>query len=70
MGDAPGSGLGLSIAHKIVDAHEGKLLVTSPYAEGKTGTRFTVVIPRNLRTPEMRRNLSANDAMQASPNLH
>jgi len=71
VGDAPGSGLGLSITHKIVDAHEGKLLVTSPYAEGKTGTRFTVVIPRNLQTLEMRRSLSsANDAMQASPNLH
>jgi signal transduction histidine kinase len=56
VGDAPGSGLGLSIAHKIMDAHEGKLLVTSPYAEGKTGTRFTVVIPRNLRTPAMRRS--------------
>jgi signal transduction histidine kinase len=69
VGDAPGSGLGLSIAHKIMDAHEGKLLVTSPYAEGKTGTRFSVVIPRNLQTPEMRRNLSANGAMQASPNL-
>jgi signal transduction histidine kinase len=55
-GEAPGSGLGLSIAHKIMDAHEGKLLVTSPYVEGKTGTRFTVVIPRNLQTPEMRRD--------------
>ncbi len=59
VGDAPGSGLGLSIAHKIMDAHEGKLLVTSPYAAGKTGTRFSVVIPRNLQTPEMRRSLSS-----------
>jgi signal transduction histidine kinase len=59
-GEAPGSGLGLSIARKIMDAHEGKLLVTSPYVEGKTGTRFTVVIPRNLQTPEMRRDAQSD----------
>jgi two-component system phosphate regulon sensor histidine kinase PhoR len=56
VGDAPGAGLGLSIARKIMDAHNGKILVTSPYAEGKTGARFTVVIPRHLQTPEMRRS--------------
>jgi signal transduction histidine kinase len=56
VGDVSGVGLGLSIARKIMDAHRGKILVTSPYAEGKTGTRFTVVIPRNLQTPEMRRD--------------
>lgn len=50
-----GAGLGLSIARKIVDAHHGQIWVESPYAEGKSGTRFTVVIPRNLRTPEMKR---------------
>jgi len=55
VGDVSGVGLGLSIARKVMDAHSGKILVTSPYAEGKTGTRFTVVIPRNLQTPEMRR---------------
>jgi signal transduction histidine kinase len=56
VGDVSGVGLGLSIARKVMDAHHGQILVTSPYAEGKTGTRFTVVIPRNLQTPEMRRN--------------
>jgi signal transduction histidine kinase len=49
-----GSGLGLSIAKKIVDAHNGDILVTN-LSNGKTGTRFTVHIPRNLKTPEMRR---------------
>jgi two-component system sensor histidine kinase/response regulator len=65
VGDVPGSGLGLSIAHKIMDAHQGKILVTSPYAEGKTGTRFTVVVPRNLRTPEMRRGAQSHDSTLA-----
>src|SRR5512143_963356 len=53
--DTPGVGLGLSIAKKIVDAHHGELTVKSVYGFGATGTRFTVAIPRNLQTPEMRR---------------
>lgn len=55
VGAAPGMGLGLSIAHKIIEAHAGRILVTSPWREHGTGTRFTVRIPRNLKTPEMRR---------------
>jgi signal transduction histidine kinase len=55
---APGMGLGLSIAGKIVDAHDGQIRVTNLLEEtGKTGTRFTVIIPRNLRTAEMRRRM-------------
>lgn len=52
-----GSGLGLSIAKKIMDAHNGKILVRNLSLEedGKRGARFTVVIPRNLKTPKMRR---------------
>lgn len=53
---APGAGLGLSIAKKIVDAHNGKILVKNlPGPEGVSGTCFRVIIPRNLKTPEMRR---------------
>jgi signal transduction histidine kinase len=49
--DVSGAGLGLSIAKKIVDAHEGEITVESPYEKGKTGTRFTVRIPRDLPLP-------------------
>ncbi len=51
VGDIGGSGLGLSIAKKIVDAHHGRIWLQSPYEEGKAGTRFTVVLPRSLPLP-------------------
>ncbi|MBA4380040.1 MAG: hypothetical protein C0393_05055 [Anaerolinea sp.] len=56
VGDVPGAGLGLSIAHKIVEAHNGQILVENLSDESeKTGVRIIVIIPRNLETPEMRR---------------
>ncbi len=56
VGDTPGAGLGLSIAKKIMEAHNGQILVENLVSDGQvTGTRFTVIIPRNLMTPEMRR---------------
>ncbi len=39
----PGSGLGLSLARTIVQAHGGEITVTSLPHEG---SRFTVVLPR------------------------
>jgi signal transduction histidine kinase len=55
-GETAGMGLGLSIAKKIVDAHEGQILVENLGSdENPAGTRFTVTIPRNLATPDMRR---------------
>jgi signal transduction histidine kinase len=48
VGDVGGAGLGLSIAKKVVDAHQGRIWVESPYQEGKPGARFTFVLPRNL----------------------
>jgi signal transduction histidine kinase len=56
VSETSGTGLGLSIAKKIVDAHEGDIFVTNiKDGEKVIGTRFTVDIPRDLTTPEMRR---------------
>lgn len=57
VGAIPGSGLGLSIAKKIMDAHNGTIQARNLSVEedGKSGTRFTVYIPRKLKTPQMRR---------------
>ncbi len=52
VGDVSGSGLGLSIAKKIVDAHHGRIWLESPYEEGKSGTRFTLVLPRTPLSSE------------------
>jgi len=49
--DVSGAGLGLSVAKKIIDAHNGTIHVESPYEPNKSGTRFTVRIPRNLPLP-------------------
>ena len=54
VGDAPGSGLGLSIAKKIIDAHNGQITIENITSKGNTtGIRFIVCVPLNLKTPEM-----------------
>ncbi|MDY7079685.1 MAG: ATP-binding protein [Chloroflexota bacterium] len=51
VGDVSGAGLGLSIAKKIVDAHQGRIWLASPYEEEKSGTKFIFVLPRTLPLP-------------------
>jgi signal transduction histidine kinase len=51
---AGGSGLGLSIVHRAVEAHHGFVLVDNEVPNG--GTRFTVILPKlagdaSRRTP-------------------
>ncbi|CAN5364864.1 ATP-binding protein [soil metagenome] len=41
-----GSGLGLAVVHRAIDAHRGLVLLDS----GATGTRFTIVLPSPART--------------------
>jgi signal transduction histidine kinase len=53
--EVSGAGLGLSIAKKIVDAHEGQIEAQSPYESGKSGTKVTIRIPQTLPLPKDRR---------------
>ncbi|MBI2958338.1 MAG: cyclic nucleotide-binding domain-containing protein [Chloroflexi bacterium] len=42
-----GIGLGLSIAKKIIEAHNGRIWVESPYPESTRGAKFTFTLPRD-----------------------
>ncbi len=55
--EVSGAGLGLSIAKKIVNAHEGQIEVQSPYESGKSGTKVTIRIPQKLPLPKDRREM-------------
>ena len=56
VGDVQGAGLGLSIARKIIEAHDGQIFVENLTNRNDiTGAKFTVKVPQNLKTPEMQR---------------
>jgi len=44
-----GSGLGLSVAHGIIEDHAGRLWIESPLHEDRTGTQFHVVLPLEMQ---------------------
>lgn len=51
--DAPagGAGVGLSIVKRIVEAHNGRIWVESPYGESETGAKFTFTLPKGTIKP-------------------
>jgi signal transduction histidine kinase len=61
-----GSGLGLYIARKIVEAHNGRIALMHT-AEG--GARFLVTLPIMARFPAERQAASASTSKAASPQL-
>ena len=46
--DSKGAGLGLSIAKRIVEAHDGKIWVESPCPESGIGSKFFFTLPKNI----------------------
>jgi signal transduction histidine kinase len=47
--DTKGSGLGLSIAKRVIEAHDGKIWVESPHPDTGKGCRFTITMPRKRK---------------------
>lgn len=52
--ESTGAGLGLSIAKKIVEAHNGRIWVESPNPETNTGSTFRFTLPKKSDFPSSR----------------
>jgi signal transduction histidine kinase len=49
VGERTGTGLGLYIVKRIIDAHKGRIWVESPCAETGKGSKFAFVIPHTIK---------------------
>ncbi|MGA1797117.1 MAG: sensor histidine kinase, partial [bacterium] len=49
VGEREGSGLGLNITKRIIDAHKGRIWVESPCDETGKGSKFAFVLPRTIQ---------------------
>jgi signal transduction histidine kinase len=49
VGERDGTGLGLYIVKRIIEAHEGEIWVESPSAETGKGTKFAFILPCTIK---------------------
>jgi signal transduction histidine kinase len=49
VGERAGTGLGLYIVKRIIDAHKGKIWIESPCAETGRGSKFAFIIPYTIK---------------------
>lgn len=63
----PGSGLGLFLAHRIIEAHDGKIRVKS---QPDKGTTFSILLPSTVRKSSTKRKKNNRIARPFNIKLH